>query len=247
MTPDGAALLCLLIFAAALLYSSVGHAGASGYLAAMALCGVAPAVMKPSALVLNVLVATIATVQFYRAGRFSFSLLWPFAVASVPLAFVGGALTLPGTFYKPAVGLVLLFAAYRLLQVPREVDANPETKPVPLPWALVSGAGIGLLSGLTGTGGGIFLSPLLLFMGWAETRESAGVSAAFILVNSIAGLAGLLTKPVALPESVPLWAVAAVAGGLLGSGLGSRHLRSHTLRRLLSAVLVVAGLKLMLT
>lgn len=247
MTPGGAALLCLLIFAAALLYSSVGHAGASGYLAAMALCGVAPAVMKPSALVLNVLVATIATVQFYRAGRFSFSLFWPFALASVPLAFVGGALTLPGTYYKPAVGLVLLFAAYRLLRVPQEVDEKPETKPLPLPSALVSGAGIGLLSGLTGTGGGIFLSPLLLFMGWAETRESAGVSAAFILVNSIAGLAGLMTGLAVLPQAVPLWAVAAVAGGLIGSGLGSRYLKSHVLRRLLAGVLVVAGAKLILT
>lgn len=247
MTFAGAALLCLLIFAAALLYSSVGHAGASGYLAAMALCGVAPAVMKPSALVLNVLVASIATVQFYRAGRFSFPLLWPFAVASVPLAFLGGALTLPGIYYRPVVGLVLLFAAYRLLRVPNPVEERPETKPVPLPSALASGAGIGLLSGLTGTGGGIFLSPLLLFMGWAETKESAGVSAAFILVNSIAGLAGLLTGFAALPRSIPLWAVAAVAGGLLGSGLGSRYLKSHVLRRLLAAVLVVAGGKLILT
>ncbi len=247
MTLGGAAFLCLLIFGAALLYSSVGHAGASGYLAAMALCGVAPAVMKPSALVLNVLVAAIATVQFYRAGRFSFPLFWPFAVASVPLAFVGGALTLPGIFYRPAVGLVLLFAAYRLLCVPREADEKPETKAVPLYSALASGAGIGLLSGLTGTGGGIFLSPLLLFMGWAETRESAGVSAAFILVNSIAGLAGLLTGLVVLPRAVPLWAVAAVSGGLLGSGLGSRYLKSHVLRRLLAAVLVVAGAKLILT
>lgn len=247
MTLGGAALLCLLIFAAALLYSSVGHAGASGYLAAMALCGIAPALMKPSALVLNVLVATIATVQFYRAGRFSFSLLWPFAVASVPLAFLGGALTLPGIYYKPAVGLVLLFAAYRLVGGPRVVDANLETKPVPLPSALVSGAGIGLLSGLTGTGGGIFLSPLLLFMGWAETKESAGVSAAFILVNSMAGLAGLLTGFVTLPGTVPLWAAAAVAGGLIGSSLGSRYLASITLKRLLAAVLVVAGVKLILT
>ncbi len=247
MTLGGAALLCLLIFAAALLYSSVGHAGASGYLAAMALCGIAPALMKPSALVLNVLVATIATVQFYRAGRFSFALLWPFAVASVPFAFLGGALTLPGTYYKPAVGLVLLFAAYRLVSGPREVDANPEAKPVPLPSALVSGAGIGLLSGLTGTGGGIFLSPLLLFMGWAETKESAGVSAAFILVNSIAGLAGLLTGFVTLPGTVPLWGAAAVGGGLIGSSLGSRYLASITLKRLLAAVLVVAGVKLILT
>ena len=187
------------------------------------------------------LVAAIATIRFYRAGRFSFPLFWPFAVASVPPAFLGGPLTFPGSSYRPAVGVVLLFAAYRLLKVPREADANLGIKPVPVPSALVSGAGIGLLSGLTGTGGGIFLSPLLLFMGWAETRESAGISAAFILVNSIAGLAGLLTGLVVLPPTVPFRAAAAVAVGLLGSGLGSRYLGSHTLRRLLAAVLVIAG------
>ncbi len=247
MSPESVAVLTLLVFAAALLYSSVGHAGASGYLAAMALCGVAPAVMRPTALVLNILVATIATVQFYRAGCFSFPRFWPFAVASLPPAFLGGALTLPGNFYKPAVGVVLLFAAYRLLRVPQTAAATPETKPLPLPGALASGAGIGLLSGLTGTGGGIFLSPLLLFMGWAETRESAGVSAAFILVNSIAGLAGLLTGVAMLPGPVPFWAVAAVAGGLIGSSLGSRYLGSRMLRQLLAAVLVIAGAKLILT
>ena len=167
-------------------------------------------------------------------GCFSFSLFWPFAAGSVPLAFLGGALTLPGTFYKPAVGVVLLVAAYRLFRAPRATDAKHPSTPVPFGAALVSGGGIGLLSGLTGTGGGIFLSPLLLFMGWAETRESAGVSAAFILANSLAGLAGILTGPAVLPRAVPLWAVSAVAGGLLGSGLGSRKLGNLTLRRLLA-------------
>ncbi len=247
MSPESVAVLTLLVFAAALLYSSVGHAGASGYLAAMALCGVAPAEMKPTALVLNILVATIATVQFSRAGCFSISLFWPFALASIPLAFLGGALTLSGSFYKPAVGVVLLFTAYRLLRVAPTADAMRKTRPVPLSGALASGAGIGLLSGLTGTGGGTFLSPLLLVMGWAEVRESAGVSAAFILVNSIAGLAGLLTGVARLPGPVPFWAAAAVAGGLIGSSLGSRHLGSRMLRRLLAAVLVIAGAKLILT
>ncbi len=247
MSPENVAVLSLLIFAAAILYSSVGHGGASGYLAAMALCGVAPAVMKPTALVLNILVASIATVQFARVGCFSFSLLWPFAVASIPLAFLGGAITLPGSFYRPAVGLMLLFAAYRLVRVPRIGDATSGKRPVPLAGALASGAGIGLLSGLTGTGGGIFLSPLLIIMNWAETRESAGVSAAFILFNSIAGLAGHLTGVAKLPGSVPIWAAAAVAGGLIGSSLGSRRLGNRMLKRLLAAVLVVAGAKLILT
>jgi len=231
------------IFAAALLYSSVGHAGASGYLAAMAIFGVAPESMRPAALVLNILVATIATVRFYRAGCFSWSIFWPFALASVPFAFLGGALTLPGTIYKQVVGLVLLFAAYRLF---RDCVADV-TKRIPAALGLLSGAGIGLLSGLTGTGGGIFLSPLLLFMGWAETKESAGVSAAFILVNSIAGIIGLFTKPVVLPNMLAYWAIAALGGGLLGSELGSKRLGNPTLRRLLAVVLVIAGIKLMLT
>jgi len=236
-------LLVTCIFVAALLYSSVGHAGASGYLAAMAIFGIAPESMRPAALVLNILVATVATVRFYRAGCFSWSIFWPFAMASVPFAFLGGALTLPGTIYKQVVGLVLLFAAYRLFRN-RVADA---TKRIPAPLGLLSGAGIGLLSGLTGTGGGIFLSPMLLFMGWAETKESAGVSAAFILVNSIAGIIGLFTKPVVLPNMLPYWAIAAVVGGLIGSELGSKRLGNPTLRRLLAVVLVIAGGKLMLT
>jgi len=238
---DLALIVCIL--AAALLYSSVGHAGASGYLAAMALFGIAPESMRPAALVLNILVATITTFRFHRAGCFSWSVFWPFALASVPFAFLGGALTLPGAIYKQAVGVVLLFAAYRLV---RSQPAETR-KRIPAPLGLLCGAGIGLLSGLTGTGGGIFLSPMLLFMGWAETRESAGVSAAFILVNSIAGIIGVFTKPVTLPSAVPYWAIAAVVGGLIGSELGSKRLANPTLRKLLGVVLVIAGVKLMLT
>jgi uncharacterized membrane protein YfcA len=231
------------IFIAAMLYSSVGHGGGSAYLAAMALFNVAPDSMRPASLTLNIFVATIATVQFYRAGCFSWSILWPFAVASVPAAFLGGWLTLPVRAYKVAVGVVLLFAAGRLVWKPVADSAHPIPK-----WAaLLSGAAIGLLSGLTGTGGGIFLSPLLLVMGWAETKQSAGVSAAFILVNSIAGIVGLMTKPVAFPPMLPYWIVAAVLGGLIGSELGRRRLTNPTLRRLLAVVLVIAGLKLILT
>jgi uncharacterized membrane protein YfcA len=237
---DVALIAC--IFAAAVLYSSVGHAGASGYLAAMALFGIAPESMRPAALVLNILVAAIATFQYYRAGCFVWPIFWPFALASVPLAFLGGALALPGAIYKRAVGLVLLFAAYRLLR-----GSSVEVRRrIPLPVGLGCGAGIGLLSGLTGTGGGIFLSPLLLFMGWAQMKESAGVSAAFILVNSIAGILGLLTKPVILPTTLPYWAVAAIVGGLVGSKLGRRRLSNRTLRSLLALVLVIAAGKLML-
>jgi len=239
-------LLSLLIFGAAVLYSSVGHAGASGYLAAMAFFGLAPAVMKPTALVLNILVASLATARFYRARCFSASTLWPFAVGSIPLAFLGGALHLPGGIYKPVVGVILLFAAIRLAW-PGQKEAVPPPKGVPTLPAVASGGGIGLLSGLTGTGGGIFLSPLLLFTGWAETRETAGVSAAFILMNSVAGLAGNLASVRSLPPALPLWVAAAGLGGTLGSGLGSRTLPPRALRFLLAVVLAVAGLKLILT
>jgi uncharacterized membrane protein YfcA len=182
-------------------------------------------------------------VQFYRAGCFSWSILWPFALASVPAAFLGGWLTLPARAFKIAVGFVLLFAAGRLVWKPVADTAHPLPK---LP-ALLSGGAIGLLSGLTGTGGGIFLSPLLLVMGWAETKQSAGVSAAFILVNSIAGIIGLATKPVVFPSMLPYWIIAAVLGGLIGSEMGRRRLSNPTLRRLLAVVLVIAGLKLILT
>jgi uncharacterized membrane protein YfcA len=235
--------LSLCIFAAALLYSSVGHGGASAYLAAMALFSVAPETMRPASLTLNIFVATIGTIRFYRAGCFSWSILLPFAIASVPAAFIGGWLTLPGRAYKIVVGIVLLMAAVRFVWKP----VADTSKPIPLPIALISGAAIGLLSGLTGTGGGIFLSPLLLVMGWAETKQSSGVCAAFILVNSIAGIVGLLIKPVTFPAMLPYWVVAAAVGGLIGSGLGATRLANPTLRRLLAVVLVIAGMKLILT
>lgn len=240
-------LLTILILAVAILYSSVGHAGASGYLAVMALFGVAPAVMKPTALTLNILVATIATIKFYRAGCFSFRLLWPFALASIPCAFIGGYITLPGHWYKTIVGVILLFAAYRLILIAKQAAEQTGIKHIPLWAALLSGAVIGFLSGLTGTGGGIFLSPLLLFMGWAETRQTSGVSAAFILVNSVAGLVGNISSIGSLPTSILAIAPAAIIGGFVGAELGSKRIASPNLRRLLALVLVVAGLKLILT
>lgn len=236
-------LLPLLILAAATLYSSVGHAGASGYLASMALVGVEPSVMKPSALIMNILVAVIGTIRFARAGCFSWKLFLPFAIGSVPMAFVGGWTTLSASLYKQLVGLILLFAAYRMW-VFAAPKAGVAERTVPFAVAVTCGCVIGLLSGLTGTGGGIFLSPLLLIMGWADVRTTAGVSVAFILVNSIAGLLGHAPNFSTLPPSLPLWAAAAVVGGLVGSELGSRRLGSAALRRLLAVVLVIAGFKL---
>ncbi len=210
----------------------------------MALFGVAPQVMKPVALTLNILVASIAFVKFYRAKCFSWPTFWPFAVGAIPSAFIGGYFTLPESAYRIVVGLVLLYAAVRLFQTTRQ---QQEIRPFPLWIAVISGIVIGLLSGLTGVGGGIFLSPLLLMMGWAETRVTSGVSAAFILVNSVAGLFGHFSSVAVLPASLPIWALAAGTGGWVGAEFGSRKLSSATLRRLLSVVLVIAGFKLMFT
>lgn len=237
-------LLAVLVFAAAVLYSSVGHAGASGYLAAMALCGVAPAEMKPTALVLNILVATVASWRFYAAGSFSWRVFLPFACASVPFAFLGGGLTLPSPVYRQVVGATLLVAAFRLLTHATPKDGGVHRR-LPPAVGVACGAAIGLLAGLTGVGGGIYLTPLLLFTRWADTREAAGVSAAFILVNSVAGLAGHSLASGMLPHALPLLAVAAVAGGLIGSSLGSRRLGSPAFRRLLGVVLVIAAAKML--
>ena len=239
-------LLAALILAAALLYSSVGHAGASGYLAAMALFGLAPEVMRPTALVLNLLVGSIATLRFCGAGHFRWRVLWPFILGSIPLAFLGGALQLPGSLYKQLVGLLLLFAAARLLWSTWWVATPGRLVPaVPVVPAVASGAVIGILAGLTGTGGGVFLSPLLLFTGWSETRQSGAVTAPFIVANSLAGLAGNLASVRSLPAEIPVWAAAAVVGGLVGAELGSRRLATTWFRRVLALVLVVAALKLL--
>lgn len=230
-------------FLIAILYSSVGHAGASGYLAAMALAGIAPSVMKPAALCMNILVATITLIRFYRVGAFSWSKLWPFALGSIPAAYIGGALPLPTNAYRPIVGIVLLWAAARLFMIGMKESEKPLRSP-PIGIALCVGIAIGLLSGLTGTGGGIFLSPVLILMHWAGTRETAGISAAFILCNSISGLTGNLVSVGHLPSYIFLWMAVAGIGGLVGAGLGSKRFDPVLLRRLLAVVLVIAGFKL---
>lgn len=236
-------ILGVLIFAAALLYSSVGHGGASGYLAAMALVGLAPEVMRPTALSLNILVALIGTARYVGVGAFSWRLFWPLAALSIPFAFLGGYLELAGEVYKPLVGLVLLYAAWKSFRTARRATEDARERPQ-LAVLLALGAGIGFLSGLTGVGGGIFLSPLLLFFRWANVRMIAGIAAAFILVNSIAGLLGVVTSSPSLPAGLPLWAAAAVLGGLLGSEFGSRRLGNPAIQRLLAAVLLIAGVKM---
>lgn len=234
-----------LFFAGAALYAAVGHGGASSYLAVMGLFGFAPDVMKPTALTLNILVAAIAALKFYRANLFSWDLFWPFAIASIPAAFVGGATTLPGRWYRILVGAVLLYAAVWMFRSARRPSTNATKRPALLT-SVVSGAAIGFLSGLTGVGGGIFLSPLLLYAGWAETRATSAVAAPFILVNSVAGLLGHLSSVEKLPPGIPAWGIAVILGGWLGATYGSGKAPVPLLRQLLSLVLIVAGAKLIL-
>lgn len=233
-----------LIFAAAILFASVGQAGASGYLAVLAASGLTPEVMKPTALALNVIVATITTVRFSRVGMVGWDKLWPFLIGSVPLAVVGGAVLVPAALYRVSVGLILVLVAGRLLlSIP--VADMPHVIPR-LP-AIGAGAGIGFLAGLTGTGGGIFLSPLLLMRGWATTRQSVGLAATFILVNSSASILGNLGSLHQLPPAFPIWALVAAVGGMIGADLATRRLPTVMLRRLMAVVLVLVACKLILT
>ena len=230
---------------AAFVYASVGHGGASAYLAAMALAGVAPQEMRPIALVLNVVVSAVATFKFYRAGHFRWRLFWPFAAVSIPAAYLGGAITLPGHAYKTIVGVVLVYAAWQLWRSARAGEEMREVRQPPLALAMVIGGVLGLLSGLTGVGGGIFLSPLLLILGWAGTKQTSAVAAPFILVNSVAGLAGaFMAKSTQLPMHVWVLAGAVLVGGWLGAEYGSRRFTNPLIRRMLAVVLAVAGAKM---
>src|SRR5213593_628859 len=237
-------LLFLAIGLIAFLYSSVGHAGASGYIATMTLFGLAPAVIRPTALVLNILVASIGAFQFWRAGHFSWKLFWPFALLSIPAAYLGGYLQPSASILRILIGIVLLFSAARL--VFRRSDPSQTAVPS-RPMAVSVGAGLGFLAGLTGTGGGIFLTPLLLFCRWAHIRQAAAVSALFIWVNSIAGLIGYFTAVHSVPTLGIVLGAAAIVGGFVGSRLGSRHFPTRTISILLAIVLTIAGAKLIFT
>ena len=229
---------------AAILYSSVGHGGASGYLAVMALYGLDPALMKPAALSMNVFVTLLVLGRLSRAGHFDWRLFTPFAITSIPLAYLGGAVTLNSSWYKVIVGLALLLAMWRMLFT-HERTGELST---PKLWiALPVGGVLGFVSGVTGVGGGIFLSPLLLLLNWTTMRGSAAIAAAFILVNSIAGIAGYATTTQQWPEGIPVLIVAAVAGAIVGSELCVRRLAPDQLRKVLATVLAIAGLKMIIT
>ncbi|HYD37737.1 MAG TPA: sulfite exporter TauE/SafE family protein [Allosphingosinicella sp.] len=235
--------IALLMGLAAALYSTVGHGGASAYLAIMALFAVAPETMRPTALALNLIVAGLAGWRYGRAGQTNFRLLAAFAVTAAPAAFVGGGISLAPDLYRPLVGLLLWAAAARMLWRPPRL-ARREIRPPPLALALPAGAGLGLLAGLTGTGGGIFLSPLVILLGWADARRTSGVVAAFIFLNSLAGLAGNLASVRSLPAELPLLVGAVAAGALVGTWLGAGLLPKARLLQGLALVLFVAGTKL---
>lgn len=236
--------LALCMFAGAALYTSVGHAGASAYIALMALFGLPAGVMRPTALVLNILVSGFASIRYLNAGLFRWRTLWPVLIGAIPMAFLGGSLHLPGQYYKPLVGCVLLAAAARLLWK-AELPRGDTVSDIPVPIGVGVGAAVGFLSGLTGTGGGIFLSPLLLFFGWSETRTASGVVVVFILCNSVSGLLGNYTSVQALPPELPLYAVAVILGAIIGTTFGIGRLATRNILRALGVVLVIAGLKLL--
>lgn len=241
-------LLCVLFLVAATLYTSVGHAGASGYIAAMVLVGLSPDVMKPTALTLNILVASLATARWTDYGRtLAWKSLLPLVVSSVPAAFIGGAYQLTTEQYRLLVGLVLLAAAIRFIWQPN-ADADAPSIATSVPWlpGLITGAIVGLLSGLTGTGGGIFLTPMLLLLGWAGARQASALTAPFILLNSVAALAGNVAAIQKLPVELPYFILAAISGALIGTQIGTRLISTSTLQRLLGLVLLIASGKFLL-
>lgn len=237
--------------AIALLYASVGHAGATGYLAIMAIAGFAPAVMRPTALILNLVVGAIVTVRFSAARQIDLRRLVPLIVASIPAAALGASMTLPALAYRPLVAVILLVAAARLagLLQPRSNEQSGDRsieRRLPIIGALMIGAVLGLLAGLTGTGGGVFLTPVLILGGWAAPRRAAGLSGAFILANSAAGVVAAPMALASLPPQLPVALPIVAIGGAVGAELGARRLPTQGIRRLLALVLLVAATKLLL-
>lgn len=236
-------LFYMLLFLVAFLYSSVGHGGASGYLALMAFFSFAPETMRPTALLLNIFVSLIAFIQYTRSGHFRWKLFWPFAIASIPAAFLGGLIVIDAKVYKMILGILLLFPVVRLLGV--KFNDDKDIKNQSLMISLLVGGLIGLLSGVIGIGGGIILSPVILLLHWANMKQTAAVSALFILVNSLAGLGGLVTKGFDFRVEM-VWMIAvAFIGGLAGSYLGAMKFKGDFLKKVLAAVLLMASVKLL--
>ena len=239
--------LALLITIVAAIYASVGLAGATGYLALLALFGVEPMAMKGASLVLNGVVASIGTLVFREQSARQYGLLGTIAGAAIPMAFVGGAIRLPGSVYLPIVGILLIFSALRMMR-PSEAEGQPKApQRVSRIAGVALGGTVGLLSGLTGTGGGIFLLPALQLLGWVGPREASGLAAPFVLVTSLAALGGYLWQSPELPMGLALWIPAAIIGGVIGAKAGRDRLDPATLRRILAALLIISGVRLLVS
>ncbi len=238
-------LFYILLFLVAFLYASVGHGGASGYLALMALFGIEPEVMKPTALLLNLFVSLTSFIQFYRGKHFNWKLFLPFAVASVPMAFVGGLITVDAGIYKKILGLLLIVPIVRFLFFSNiKVEDIRKSNFI---LSVIIGAAIGFLSGLIGIGGGIILSPILLLLKWSDMKQTAAISALFIFVNSLSGLAGQLSKGIHFNPDMYTYVGVAFIGGLCGAYLGALKFNQNILKYLLAIVLAVAAYKLLFT
>ncbi|WP_375605138.1 sulfite exporter TauE/SafE family protein [Flavobacterium davisii] len=235
----------LLITVIGFLYASVGHGGASGYLALMSLFSFSPEMMKPSALVLNILVSSVAFLFFYRSNQFRWDLFYPFAITSIPLSFIGGFFKIETHVYKIILGIILLFAAIRIISAFRRKE-NQAIKAIQFKKALLIGAIVGFISGILGIGGGIILGPIILLLGWGNMKETAAVSALFILVNSISGILGFLANNGIFPTQMARVILVVFMGGTLGAFYGSTKFNNTTLKYILSFVLVIASAKLIM-
>ena len=242
---DSFILFYFLLFIVAFLYASVGHGGASGYLALMAIFAVSPAVMKPTALLLNLFVSSTSFIQFYRGGHFKWKIFWPFALASIPLSFVGGMMAIESAAYKKILGVLLLIPVFRFLFFS---NTDPKDfKPSNIPLSLFVGGIIGLLSGMIGIGGGIILSPVLLLLKWTDQKQAAAISAAFIFVNSVAGLGGQLIKGFDFNVHMLGYVAVAFLGGICGAYFGALKFPQTVLKNILAFVLALAAYKLLFT
>lgn len=235
-------LFLITLFIVAFLYASVGHGGASGYIALMVLYGITPAVIKPTALLLNIFVSSVSFFQFYRGGHFRWKLFWPFALASIPMSFIGGRMLLSGDLYKRILGVLLLLPVLRFFFFGNTDDKD--LKPANVYASLLIGGVIGLLSGMIGIGGGIILSPVLLLLKWSNQKQTAAISASFILVNSLSGLAGQLAKGFQFNTGMLVYVAVAFAGGLLGAYFGALKFNHTLLKNVLACVLLIASYKL---
>lgn len=243
--PDSIIIFYLLLFVVAFLYASVGHGGASGYLALMAIFSISPDVMKPTALLLNLFVSAVSFIQFYRGGYFNRKIFWPLAIASVPMAFVGGLIHVDATIYKKVLGLLLLLPVIRFLFFNNIKDDQVKKPDIFL--SILIGAAIGIFSGLIGIGGGIILAPVLLLLKWSDIKQTAAISALFIFVNSLSGLAGQITKGIQFSPDMYAYVAVAFIGGICGAYSGALRLKHVVLKNVLAVVLIVAAWKLLFT